>query len=130
MPAKLSQVGKLSIFSPEPDGPPFRTSDDAVTLIGEARSRGASLVAIPTSRLNEDFFRLRTGVAGAFLQKFVMYGVQVVILGDIEQAVAASQALRDFVRESNRGTAIWFCKDEQELAAKLESSTRNRHAAR
>lgn len=98
-------------------------SDDAVSLIGEARSGGAAIVAIPTSRLNEDFFRLRTGVAGAFLQKFVMYGVQVVILGDIDQAVAASVALRDFVRESNRGTAIWFCKDEKELAKRLEAGT-------
>lgn len=128
MAPKVHQLGSIAIFEPEPEGPPFLTSDDAVSLIGEARSGGGTLVVIPASRLNDDFFRLRTGVAGAFLQKFVMYGVQVAILGDIEAAVAASVALRDFVRESNRGTAIWFCKDENEMAAKLEAG--NLHATR
>jgi hypothetical protein len=121
MPARYYQLGTISICEPDADGPPFTTPDDAVTLIGDARSQGATLIAIPTSRLSADFFRLRTGVAGAFLQKFVMYGVHVVILGDIDDAVTTSVALRDFVRESNRGKAIWFCKDEKELAAKLAS---------
>jgi len=121
MAPKVYQIGTAFIFEPETEGPPFLTSDDAVSLIGEARSSGATLVAIPISRLNDDFFRLRTGVAGAFLQKFVMYGVQVVILGNIDEAVTASIALRDFVRESNRGKAIWFCRDETELANRLET---------
>jgi Domain of unknown function (DUF4180) len=119
MPARVYQLGAAFICEPDADGPALTTTDAAVTLIGDARSQGATLVAIPTSRLSEDFFRLRTGVAGAFLQKFVMYGVHIVILGNIDEAVATSAALRDFVRESNRGTAIWFCKDEKELAAKL-----------
>lgn len=121
MAPKVHQLGTVSIYQPDREGPPFLTTDDAVSLIGEARSGGATLIAIPTSRLIEDFFRLRTGLAGAFLQKFVMYGLQVAILGDIEAAVASSVALRDFVLESNRGASIWFCKDEKELAAKLEA---------
>lgn len=119
MASKVYQLGSVSIFEPEPDGPPFATTGDATSLIGEARSEGATLVAIPTSRLSPDFFRLRTGLAGAFLQKFVMYGVQVAILGDIDSEIAAGNALRDFVRESNRGAHIWFCKDAEELAAKI-----------
>lgn len=94
-------------------------AQDAVTLIGEARSQGATLVAIPVARLAPDFFRLRTGMAGDMLQKFVMYGVRVAMVGDIAQQVEASTALRDFVIESNRGDAIWFVATVGELEKRL-----------
>ena len=118
-PARVYTLNETAVFEPDADGPAFASMDDAVALIGEARSQGATVVAIPALRLSPDFFRLRTGIAGAFLQKFVLYGVRVVILGPIDAWVDASVALRDFVRESNRGTAIWFCRDEKELAARL-----------
>ena len=59
------------------------------------------------------------GLAGEVMQKFVNYQRQVVILGDLAEAVAASDALRDFVRESNRGRSVWFVADRAELEAKL-----------
>jgi hypothetical protein len=117
--ARIYHLHGTCVFEAAADGPPFAGSQDAVTLIGEARSQGGSLVVIPTARLSPDFFRLRTGIAGDLLQKFVNYQVRVAILGNIDDQIAASVALRDFVRESNRGASIWFCKDQEELAAKL-----------
>ena len=74
---------------------------------------------MPVSRIAPEFFALRTGVAGAVVQKFVNYRLRLVVVGDVSEHVAASTALRDFVRESNRGGQPWFVADEAELAARL-----------
>ena len=79
-------------------------------------------MVIPAERFEDDFSRLRTGVAGAFLQKFVTYGVRVAILGDISRHLEASSALRDFVYESNRGRDIWFVGTQEELRSRQLSS--------
>jgi len=103
------------------EGPPIRYAE-AVDLIGEALGAGADWVAIPAARLGDDFFRLRTGVAGEVVQKFVTYGRRLAIVGDISAYLAASEALRDFVRESNRGPHVWFVADQDELARRLAAS--------
>jgi len=91
-------------------------------LIGELYGSGARMVAIPLERLGPDFLRLSTGVAGHVLQKLVNYRFRVAVLGDVSAAVAASDPLRDFVRESNRGQAVWFAPDLAALEAMLSSS--------
>ncbi len=84
----------------------LRTDRDAVNLI--AACAGKETIVIPVEDLDEDFFRLRTGVAGAMLQKFVNYRKRVVIVGDISRWTEASDAFRDFVIEANRGKDIQF----------------------
>lgn len=101
------------------EGKKLRTDRDAVEVIGKAAAQKAGLVAIPTGRLDEDFFRLKTRVAGEFLQKFVQYGVRVAIVGDISRQVEESEPLGGFVRESNRGRHIWFVTNENEIAKRL-----------
>ena len=94
---------------------------DAATLIGDALSAEAAVVAIPVERLSPAFLDLSTRLAGEVLQKFVNYGRRVAIAGDVGAAVSASQALADFVRESNRGRHVWFVADLDALAARLEA---------
>jgi hypothetical protein len=101
------------IFYCAPHGTKLRTDRDAVDLIGEAQ--GADFIAIPTERLDDDFFRLRTGVAGQMLQKFATYGRRVAIVGDISRYIEESTAFRDFVIESNRGDHLWFADSVAEL---------------
>lgn len=101
------------------EGPKLESERDATDVIGEALGAGADLVLIPAERLGDDFFQLSTRKAGLFIQKFTNYRLQLVILGDIERHVRASNALADFVRESNRGSAVWFVRDMDELEAKL-----------
>lgn len=100
-------------------GAPLDGEQAALDLIGEAYGSGATLIAIPASRLAPGFLTLSTRIAGGVIQKFVNYGFQVAFLGDISGPVAASDALRDFVRESNRGPHVWFLADLEALAAKL-----------
>lgn len=101
------------------DGPKLDSERAATDLIGEAFGIGARAIAIPVARLGEGFLTLSTRIAGEVIQKFVNYGFQVGFVGDISQAVNASDALRDFVRESNRGCHVWFVADLTELEAKL-----------
>ena len=97
------------------DGPVVRSERDATDLVGAAHSAGAAGIAIPLSRLAPDFFDLKNGVAGAFIQKLINYRLNVAFVGDIAPAAARSEALAAFVRESNRGAHVRFVSDEHEL---------------
>jgi hypothetical protein len=92
-----------------------RGEGDVLDVIIEAGQQGARWVAIPVSRLGEEFFQLRTGVAGAILQKFVNYRMGLAVVGDISAYTAASDAFRDLVRESNRGRQCRFVPDLESL---------------
>jgi len=54
------------------------------------------------------------------IQKFVQYGMGIVVLGDISRHTEVSSALRDFVRECNRGRQTWFLADVEELKERLK----------
>ena len=92
---------------------------EASDLIGAALEAGARWVALKAAGLPPGFLVLSTGQAGEFAQKCVNYRIGLAILGDIGPALATSSALRDWVRECNRGDHVWFLNDEAELAARL-----------
>jgi hypothetical protein len=81
--------------------------------------RGAQWVVIPADRFGEGFVRLRTRVAGDFVQKFVNYRLGMAVVGDISRHTESGSALRDFVRECNRGRQTWFLADVGELRERL-----------
>ncbi|WP_327393342.1 DUF4180 domain-containing protein [Streptomyces sp. NBC_01186] len=93
---------------------------EALDLIGNASYQGAQWVVIPAGRFDDAFFQLSTRVAGDIIQKFVQYRVGLVVLGDISRHTAVSSALRDFVREANRGRQTWFVSDDEELRERLK----------
>ncbi|MEU0939119.1 DUF4180 domain-containing protein [Embleya sp. NPDC005971] len=118
-PDAMETLHDTSVWICAAEGTPIRTVRDTLDLIGEAGYRGASWVVLPAARLDPDFFRLRTGVAGDVLQKFADYRMRVAILGDITEYTAASEPLTDFVRECNRGRHVWFGADLEALTARL-----------
>lgn len=101
------------------EGPRLSSGRDATDIIGDAYGSDVAVIALPAARLADAFFDLRTRLAGEFVQKFVNYGVALAIVGDISAHLAASTALRDFARESNRGRHLWFVDDLDALAARL-----------
>jgi hypothetical protein len=52
-------------------GPLVRTEDDARDLIQQTFGTDIRTAVVPVERLDPDFFVLRTGVAGEFVQKLV-----------------------------------------------------------
>jgi hypothetical protein len=100
-------------------GPPVAAFADLGDLFSAAHAAGADMAVIAADRLSPDFFRLGTGVAGEIAQKFVNYRLRLAIVGDISGWTERSKALADFVRESNRGRALWFVADRSELERRL-----------
>lgn len=116
---ELKTLSGHAVFVCAPDGPMLASEADAVDLIGSLWGIEAERIALPIARLSPGFLTLRTGLAGAVIQKFVTYRLRLAILGDISIEVAASPALADFVRESNSGGRVWFVNDLAALEARL-----------
>ncbi|KJK59384.1 DUF4180 domain-containing protein [Saccharothrix sp. ST-888] len=119
MPDTLQHLGATPVLVCASDGTPLRDERTATDVIGDGFGLGADWVAVPVGRLTDDFFRLRTRIAGDIVQKFVNYRLGLAIVGDISHHLDASTALRDFVRESNRGTQLWFVPDIEALRTRL-----------
>lgn len=115
----IETLAGVSVLVCAADGPKLDGEQAATDLIGDAFGSGARVIAIPVERLGAGFLTLSTRIAGGVIQKFVTYGFQLAFVGDISEAVTTSEALRDFVRESNRGRHVWFVADLDALAAKL-----------
>ncbi|WP_312880623.1 DUF4180 domain-containing protein [Actinokineospora xionganensis] len=107
----------LAVFAA--DGPALARDQDATDLIGQLWGQDVDMIVIPTTRLADDFFALRTRVAGEIAQKFANYRLRVAVLGDIAEHVARSEAMASFVHESNRGTQLWFVPTLDELTGRL-----------
>jgi hypothetical protein len=117
--SRLVHLHDVPVLVCPPDGPVLRTDQDALDLIAEGIGRGAAQVAVPVARLADEFFALRTGVAGAITQKFANYRLRLAVVGDVSRHLAGSAALRDFVGEANRGRQLWFVADLADLARRL-----------
>jgi len=118
MPAKAYDLHGHRILE-YADGDKFHTDRDANTVIGDALGEQADTVVIPVACLSNDFFVLRTRLAGEIIQKFTNYRLRLVILGDITKHIEDSTALRDFVHEANLRTQLWFVPDRETFEERL-----------
>lgn len=115
----LTERCGVSVLVCGEDGKPITSTQDVLDLIGAAWGQAAEVVAVPVARLGDDFFRLRSGLAGEVMQKFVNYHLRMVILGDISPWIEVSASVRDLVRECNAGDHIWFVANLDELDLRL-----------
>ena len=77
-----------------------------------AYETGENRFIISKDNLIEDFFDLRTKIAGEVLQKIINYRMKLAIIGDFSKY--KSKSLRDFIYECNSGRDIFFVKNEFE----------------
>jgi hypothetical protein len=66
-------------------------------------------IILHKKNISKLFFELKTGLAGAVLQKFSNYQVQLAIIGEFGSH--KSKSLNDFIYESNRNGHILFAVD-------------------
>jgi len=78
---------------------------------------GCNHIILDKKAICEDFFDLKTRLAGEILQKFVNYHVKVAIVGDF--STYTSKSLKDFIYESNKGKDVFFLPSESQAAEKL-----------
>lgn len=95
-------------------GPLLSSETDATDILGQLYG-DADWVAIPVERLAPDFWVLKNRKAGLFIQKLLNYRVHPAFVGNLSDAIAASDALRDYVRECNRGRDVRFVATRAEL---------------
>lgn len=119
MSTTLQELGGHRCVVADAEGPDIRDGEGARALIEDALGDRASVIVVPVGRLDGSFFQLRSGLAGEVLQKAANYGLRFAVVGDVSAYVAASEAFRDLVVESERGTSILFAPDLPELAKRL-----------
>jgi Domain of unknown function (DUF4180) len=115
----VEEIHGVRVLTVPDSGPALRSGADALDLIAATYEHQADLIAIPVERFDAQFFTLSNGLAGEFLQKLANYRLRVAIIGDLSAHTQASNALRDFVRESNRRRQNWFLATREELSARL-----------
>lgn len=77
-----------------------------------AYETGENRFIISKDNIIEDFFDLRTKIAGGILQKIINYRMKLAIIGDFSKY--KSKSLRDFIYECNSGRDIFFVENESE----------------
>ncbi|MGI6238690.1 MAG: DUF4180 domain-containing protein [Christensenellales bacterium] len=106
------------------------TSADALILDGQTAldfmmtvnyETGCRCIIVQKQAIAEDFFDLRTRIAGDVLQKFINYHFKLAIVGDFSGYT--SKSLRDFMRESNAGRDIFFVPTKEEAIARLAQAS-------
>ena len=96
---------------------PVQTVQDALDLVALCGEHDASLLMIHAAALSEEFFRLRTGVAGEILQKLVNYHIRAAaVLPDL--AVMRGK-FRDMAAEAGRGSQFRVFDNRQEAESWL-----------
>ncbi|MBA4000686.1 DUF4180 domain-containing protein [Brevundimonas sp.] len=119
MDVQLQILGDVRLAICPPEGPLLASAPDVNRFIEAAWGLEADWLALPVSRLGPDFLTLRTGLLGETTQKFVTHRTGLAVIGDINAPLAASGALRDYVRETERGGGVRFAPDLARLIAAL-----------
>ena len=93
---------------------PIRTERHALDLIAACFENDTNLVMIHAPALAEDFFNLRTGLAGSVLEKFTNYRIKVAVVQPDQQKVKGK--FREILAEANKVNSfkVFSCKDEAE----------------
>jgi hypothetical protein len=121
MDSGILEVAGRRILLCAPAGARLQQSGDANDFLAEAWGQEVDMLAIPVERLGEGFFDLRSGLAGEVGQKFANYRMPLVVIGDLTQWIAKSRAFRDYVREANAGSGLWFVADQAELIERVSA---------
>ncbi|KUG05153.1 transcriptional regulator, padr family [hydrocarbon metagenome] len=87
----------IECFSAEP---PIKTEQEALDLVALCGENDTNLLMLHAHALSEDFFKLKTGIAGMILQKLVNYRVKtaIVLPGDIN----ITGKFKELMAESNK----------------------------
>jgi hypothetical protein len=120
MQVSIDQKGKSKIAIIESLDIEISDVQGALDLMASIRyTDDCDKIMFNKSNITEDFFDLRTGLAGEILQKYTNYQVKIAIVGDFDGY--NSKSLKDFIYECNKGKQVFFFKDKQAALDALHS---------
>lgn len=91
---------------------PLSTENDALDLIALCWEHETSLLMIHQTALSQDFFKLKTKVAGNFIQKFINYSIKAVAI--IPQETIQKGRIKEMAMETNKGNHFRMYESQEE----------------
>ncbi|KPU43564.1 transcriptional regulator PadR-like family protein [Oxobacter pfennigii] len=93
---------------------PIQSEQNALDLISACLENQTDMVLIHGDVLSDDFFKLKTGLAGSVLQKFSNYFVRAAVVMTDDQRIKGK--FKDFLAESNKGNSfrVFSSKEQAE----------------
>lgn len=113
----VSELGHKKYIEITPGSQPLESDQDAADIIGVCMEHGSQRILIHTGVFPAGFYKLRTGIAGIFQQKFVNYGVTAAIIAD--PADIKGSTFTDMMTEANKGGHFRFFTDRAAAVAWL-----------
>ncbi len=101
MDCRLVESGAKKYLECLAAGEPIVSEADVLDLVVACGENDTDLLMLHSQALSEDFFSLRTGVAGMVLQKLANYRVRTALVAPNE--LAGQGRFRELVLETNRG---------------------------
>lgn len=90
----------------------IKSEQDSLDIISSCWEADVYNVLLHEEILSDDFFNLRTKLAGMILQKFINYRIKMVIVLNNEDRV--NDRFREMMLESNKGKALGVFMDKSE----------------
>lgn len=91
---------------------PLSTEQAALDLVGLCGENDTNLLMLHGETLSDDFFRLRTGVAGRMLQKFANYQMRIAAV--ISNPEVFKGRFRELAAEANKGSHFRVFQSREE----------------
>lgn len=93
---------------------PLSTEKDALDLVSLSMEHGTNLLMVHYPVLSQDFFKLKTGVAGAIIQKLINYNIKAAAV--IPQEFIQKGRFKEMALEANKGNhfRMYGSKEEAE----------------
>jgi hypothetical protein len=107
-------INGQSIAELSANGVVLSTAQQFLQMIMDSSAEG---IIVHQENIHEQFFDLRSGLAGEMLQKVVNYRLRLAIVGDF--SIYESNSLKAFILESNRSNSIAFVKTIKEALIRL-----------
>lgn len=99
---KVNELNQQKYIECAVEAPPIANQKDALEWVSICSENEVCRLMLHAENLTEDFFKLRTGVAGDILQKLVTYEIKIAAI--LTPELVNQGRFRDMVLEANRGS--------------------------
>lgn len=108
----IDQQGNSKVAIVQSSGIVIADTQGALDLMADVMyNHGCYKMIVDKLNVTEEFFDLKTRLAGEILQKYTNYDMKIAFIGDFE--AYDSKSLTDFIYESNKRGNVFFLKDKQ-----------------
>ncbi len=111
---QLIQKNSIAYLECLPGAVCLGSEREALDLVAACMENGTNRLLLHASNLADDFYHLRTGLAGQILQKFSQYRIQSAAV--LTPELVNQGRFREMVLEANRGQQfrVFYQRDEAE----------------